>query len=898
MESLLGKTLDRTYRIDQLLGKGGMGAVYKAHDVALNRDVALKMMHPHFTDDETFRARFLQEARAVAALDHPGIVRVYAFGQDQGLLYIVMDLISGQNLHAWLRRLADEHKIISLNETLAIVQRVALALHYAHEKGVLHRDIKPANVLLKPTDPALREPADLPFQPVLTDFGLAKLAEGGVHTQTGTTMGTPSYMSPEQCLGLDLARQTDIYSLGVVLYELATGRVPFEVKSLAEAIRRHTQEPPPPPRSVNPTLPVEVENIILRALAKKPEDRYATARDMAGALKDAMPRISPELTVEPTQVEGPGPYVSLMTRLTQQGAAAPATHAEIAVPAVSQVDVYLATPELWVAPGSRVTASLIVLNRGQAPDRLQATIEGIPVEWVQSVANAFQVLPGTEHEVQLVIQPPQTPQARAGRYALTFSIASQDFGGQPAKTRGSLTVAPFIRFHGELRPQQVPAGQRAQVIVENQGNTSQTFAVEWQDPTGELTVEPTRAQLTVAGGQSAAAEYRAAPRSSRWLGGTRRHPFSVMVRTSTQEAQSLNGQVISKGLIPVWAPLVLLFLCLALVGVTAVVIGPKMFTDTTPPRFIGLRGLFPGLAPTPTVAATATSTPVALVTSTPTLRVTSTPEATNTISPSPSPTVPTATPTTGIAGMASVPAGDFVQGSTPEQVQSAYDACAAEDKQCSLKGMQDELPQHTVSLGAFSIDVNEVTNGEYAACVQAGPCQPPTPPASNKRGTYFGDPAYDDYPVIYIQWQDADAFCRWAGNRLPTEAEWEKAARGADGRIWPWGNTFAADRANYRPGGTPVDSGDTNRVGSYPAGASPYGAMDMVGNVWEWVADWYAPSYEGLPAGPNPTGPGSGTMRVIRGGSWNSNVGSARAASRAGADPQQRYFDVGFRCAQ
>ena len=323
METLLGKTLDRTYRLDQLLGKGGMGAVYKAHDVALNRDVALKMMHPHFTDDETFRARFLQEARAVAALDHPGIVKVYAFGQDQGLLYIVMDLIPGQNLHAWLRRLADEHKIIGLDETLAIVQRVAMALHYAHEKGVLHRDIKPANVLLKPTDPALREPGDLAFQPVLTDFGLAKLAEGGVHTQTGTTMGTPSYMSPEQCLGVDLTRQTDIYSLGVVLFELATGRVPFEVKSLTEAIRRHTQEPPPPPRSVNPILPVEVENIILRALAKKPQDRFATAREMADALKSALPRLSPDLTVEPTVVQGAGPYVSLMTRLTQQEAAVP-----------------------------------------------------------------------------------------------------------------------------------------------------------------------------------------------------------------------------------------------------------------------------------------------------------------------------------------------------------------------------------------------------------------------------------------------------------------------------------------------------------------------------------------------------------------------------------------------
>ncbi len=889
MESLIGKTLDRTYRLDQLLGKGGMGAVYKAHDVALNRDVALKMMHPHFTDDETFRARFLQEARAVAALDHPGIVKVYAFGQDQGLLYIVMDLIPGQDLHAWLKRLADEHKIIGLDETLAIVQRVALALHYAHEKGVLHRDIKPANVLLKPTDPALHEPGDadgyirLAFQPVLTDFGLAKLAEGGVHTQTGTTMGTPPYMSPEQCLGVDLTRHTDIYSLGVVLFELATGRVPFEVKSLTEAIRRHTQEPPPPPRSVNPTLPVEVENIILRALAKRPEDRFATAREMADALKNALPRVSPELTVEPTQVAGTGPYVSLMTRLTQQGAAVPATRAEIPVAAASQVDVYLATPELWVAPGSRAMASLVVFNRGQAPDRLQVSVEGIPADWIQSLTPGVQVLPGTEYEVQLIIQPPQTPQTRPGRYALTCTVASQDYGGQPVKARGTLTVAPYVRFRGELRPLQVPAGRRAQIVVENQGNSSQTFALQWQDPAGELTFEPARAQLTVAAGQSAAAEYRAAPRSNRWLGGARKHPFSATVGASGQEAQLLNGQVVSRGLIPVWAPLLVLFLCLAMVGGAAVVVGPR---------------LFPGDTPTPIMAAAATFTVPAIVSPTPTIGVTHTPPGAGVVSPTPSPTRPTVTPTPGIVGMVQIPAGDAVQGSTPEQLQLAYDTCAKEDKQCSVKGMEDELPQHTAYLDAFYIDVNEVTNADYARCVQAGACQPPTPTSSNKRSAYYGDAAFADYPVIYVRWQDADAFCRWAGKRLPTEAEWEKAARGSDGQLWPWGNTFAADRANYRPGGTAADSSDTNQVGSYPAGASPYGAVDMVGNVWEWVADWYAPSYEGLPAGPNPKGPASGEQRVIRGGSWNSNIGSARAASRAGAAPQQRYFDVGFRCAQ
>ena len=344
VEGIIGKTLDKVYRVDQLQGRGGMGAVYRARDMALNRDVAIKVMHPHFADDEEFRSRFLQEARAIAALSHPGVVQAYAVGQDLGLLYMVMDFIPGQTLHAWLKRLADESKIVALTESLTIVQQVASALHYAHQKGVLHRDVKPANIMLKPSDRALdglddaQGGSQVPFRPVLTDFGLAKLAEGGVHTATGTSMGTPAYMSPEQCLGLEPDPRSDVYSLGVVLFELVTGRVPFDVKSLTAAIRSHTQEPPPAPRSLNPSLPADVETIVLRALAKRLEDRFASAREMALAIKAAIPAIPASLTVAPTRVDGPGPYVSLMTRLAQVGAApsVPASKAWVA-PEVSTV---------------------------------------------------------------------------------------------------------------------------------------------------------------------------------------------------------------------------------------------------------------------------------------------------------------------------------------------------------------------------------------------------------------------------------------------------------------------------------------------------------------------------------------------------------------------------------
>lgn len=900
MEGLLGRTLDNTYRVDRLLGRGGMGAVYQARDVALERDVAIKVMHPHFTDDPRFRARFLQEARAVASLDHPGIVKVYAFGQDLGLLYIVMDLITGQTLQAWLGRLADEGKIIGLGESLAIAQRVALALHYAHERGILHRDVKPSNILLKPVDTALREPDDLYFSPVLTDFGLAKLAEGGVQTQTGAAMGTPNYMSPEQCMGVDLDRHTDVYSLGVVLFELTTGRVPFEARSLTEAIRLHTQEPPPPPRAINPALPIEVENVVLRALAKRPQDRFATAKEMAEALKAVMPAGAAGQTAASTQVQETGPYASLTTRLAQEAAALPRTVVGASAGAGGPVGVSIANPQLSAAPGSYTTLSITVSNHGPSLDRFWVGVEGIPLNWLPTLPPTLQLLPGGQQSFELAIRPPLSSETRAGRYVLLIQVTSRDDPKRAAEARATLIVTPYVQFRSTLRPQTIAAGKTAEVVVENQGNVSQAFVVQWEGKEGELAFEPSQAQVTVAAGEVASVPFAARPRSGRWIGGARTHAFSAAVHTAGRDVQTLDGHVVSRGSVPLWSVPLFLFLCLLLSGGAGLaLLGPENLLGIVPTR----TATSPPAATTPTVATPAPTTmvtpsAVAVHTPTPTATAVSSP----TSAPSPTPQAPTPTPAGAYAGMVLVPAGDFVQGSTEAQIQDALDACTQGDNLCFLQGLQDELPQHTVSLDAFYIDVRETTNAEYAACVQAGACQPPAPASSNTRGAYYGDPAYADYPVIYVTWQDAGAYCRWAGKRLPTEAEWEKAARGPDGLLWPWGDLFSPDRANFRPPGTAPDSGDTSRVGSYPEGASPYGAMDMVGNAWEWVADWYeasyGASYQGQPTAQNPQGPASGDRKVVRGGSWNSNVASARAASRAGSPPQERYFDVGFRCAR
>jgi serine/threonine protein kinase len=262
------------YRIIEQLGQGGMASVFKAYHPALDRFVAIKVLHPAFKEEPNFLSRFQREARVVARLEHPHIVPVYDFAEHDGQPYLVMKYIEGETLKSRLNQ-----GPLSKQEALEIVDAVGSALTYAHKRGVLHRDVKPSNILLSPDGSIF-----------LADFGLARMAEAGASTLSKDVMlGTPQYISPEQAKGnIELREGTDVYSFGVVLYELVVGRVPFNADTPFSIIHDHIYTPLPLPSKVNPNVPEVIERVLLKCLAKDPVDRFGSVDVMVQAFRAAV----------------------------------------------------------------------------------------------------------------------------------------------------------------------------------------------------------------------------------------------------------------------------------------------------------------------------------------------------------------------------------------------------------------------------------------------------------------------------------------------------------------------------------------------------------------------------------------------------------------------------------
>jgi serine/threonine-protein kinase len=672
---LTGTTISQ-YQILEQIGQGGMAAVYKAYQPNLDRYVALKVLAAYLSKTEDFAARFEREARTIARLRHRNILTIYDFGRRDNLLYLAMEYVSGGTLK---QRLGWPQPF---EYTLEITSQIGQALAYAHRQGVIHRDVKPANILTPADDWCL-----------LSDFGLVKMVEDSMHlTSSGASVGTPQYMSPEQAQGLQVDHRSDIYALGVVLYEMLTGRPPFILDNPMAVIMRQISDPIPPLHKLRSDAPAAIEEVVLKALAKSPENRYQQMEDFLADLRHAYTEVS-----------------------------------------------------------------------------------------------------GKPHPAQPIFKPPP------------------DFNA--------------IRLKTNIPP--------------------------------------------------------ALPRRKR------RFPWAGLMATLCLMAIIASMFIYFPDSITVLASAI----------TNTIITPPPPPIEPTPTTTSAIVAVTPAETTTPAPTNTPSSTPTAAKpTPTPTK------PAPATLTPTP---IPTATPQliqTKIWGadgaeMVFIPAGPFIMGS-----DSLGD---------------DERPARQVEVADFWIDRTEVTNQQFARFVTETGYQT----EAERQGwgwVHNGDDWQEvggadwrhprgpesvidnkmNHPVVLVSWNDADAYCRWAQKRLPTEAEWEKAARGPaigpdNDHIYAWESSFDSQKANTEE----AQLNDTTPVGYFsPQGDSPYGAADMTGNVWEWVADWYAADYYSQAPAQNPPGPAGGSDKILRGGSWLFDAFYAQTTFRYNIRPNYTYDFAGFRC--
>jgi len=713
----VGKTIGN-FRIDRLLGEGGIGAVYQAYDPSLQRDVAIKVIPERFSRLSNFRERFQRELRAAVAAEHPGLVKVHDFGQHMDQLYIVMEYLRGANLRQLLDELILERTWLPLIEAVLLVEQLCQTLEYADHHRLLHRDIDPANLMLKP------EPVgELPFRVVLTDLGLAKLLEGQEITLEASFLGTPAYMSPEGALGLETGPHSDVYSLGILLYELAVGLLPFPIKTITEALRYHTREPVPAPRSIRPDMPEALERVILKALEKEPGNRYPSAAELATALAETIGGSAglagldsgravslltkykeslitslqdkpsgPGKESSPGKTELPSPLIpgspeilpkvrssiEVLSKGKKPQVFTPQTETVsvgrdqdnqlvILDPEVSRRHVqinwdgsnYYVTdlksrngsflgnvrlqpdmPKIWepsqvlrvgdtalrlishaqpgvamegfgagpvgalvtpqqltVEAGGSATASIALLNRSPNPDHFSLSLIGIPNSWVTNLPSRVELNPGSQKEIAFSLNVPRSPQSRAGRRSITIRVISQQYPTQFVDLKLTLTIAAYSEFQAELQPEHLRTGEIGRLSITNQGNLQETFTVQFTDAAEELLFQPPQLQLHVPEGGSATAEFQAGLRQQRWLGGEKSHAFSAQVSQPKGETQSLQADLLSRALIPIWVVPIAVLFCLLFAGSAAALFNTILPTPT------------PSLTPTLGVTLTPSPTP-------------------------------------------------------------------------------------------------------------------------------------------------------------------------------------------------------------------------------------------------------------------------------------------------
>lgn len=537
MSRFIGKTFGN-YRVEAPIDAGAMGYVYSGKHIYLNREAAIKIMREK-ADDAGYRSRFLEETRSAAGIKNVNVAEIYEFGEQDDQLYTVMELVPDGSLRTLLQQRAKKPWSLALG--IDLIRQAAEGLAAAHAQRIVHSDIKPENLLLWHLNP---EEEEAEYQLKISDFGLARIEGGNAVTSLGAPTGTFTYMSPEQCKGIKIDGRSDIYSLGVVLYEVATGYLPFQINTFDDALRKHVEVEPTPPSQLRSSITPELEAIILRCLAKKPEDRYQTGTALARALESLQfeRRKKKQVQVEVPQEKEP-PKKEPRRR----------------------IELSLEPENITITPGQATSIRVILTNPGSDVDWVSLSMEGAPLEWITR-PNEIQLKPGEKETINLYINVPRTPNNLARDYVFKIRAHSRQQASEQGFAQMLWKVLPFSNETLRIDPPRMIArdGAKYTVSVSNEGNIAAYHTFSGEDDNSTLSYQFNQPEVTLAPGQKADIPLLVRGRA-RFIGSKQSRQFRVYSRKNTP-AHSLvaNAEFVSK---PLLSPAIT-----AIIGVVSVVL--------------------------------------------------------------------------------------------------------------------------------------------------------------------------------------------------------------------------------------------------------------------------------------------------------------------------------------
>ncbi len=813
------------YEVVREIGRGGMAIVFLAKDTRLERKVALKLLPQEIAMDKNFTERFIREAKIAAQLAHPNIIQIHDVDKVGEFTFYSMSFIEGISLADIIKK----GGALSPKVLTRLGIQICFALQQAHEKDVIHRDIKPENILI-----------NRKRMPIVVDFGIARAMSDSRLSSTGMFIGTPQYMSPEQIQGTEVDARSDIYSMGVMLYEMATGAPPFKGMDTAALMYKHVHETPTPPHELNSRISEPLSAVIMKALEKKPEDRVQSAMDL-GRMLHEITKSSAAATTGQNEAEAAPVEKQDDEKKADDDGAGKTMLMSKKPKSMKPAD---EEEEEKTADGGTIEM--------KKPVKKQQTTEeeekrGTPMI-LQALLIAGLLSIAIFGSLKLLQKPTETIPITAAGPDRQASAPAADESPSPDEGQSTREEAETPQ-PSSAQPQ---PGPRAEPTPAAENTTPAPEQPSREAPPVERRTAPAPEQRTPAPSTATARESEppapVAPPA-------RERPRTVEAPSSEDPAASREtpaGTVEEEQPAPPPATSPTVSRNASQAAASAPVSEPE---QTEAPE--------PAAEPSGRPAGSSTESETGLLAR----RVE--PE---TSAPAPTPEPAPATPATSTAiYWVSIPGGTFEMGDFIGDLRS--------ELLCQ--------PVHRVTVSPFEMSRDEITVAQYKVFIaETGHPEPPQ---------WRVQLMHPKRPVIYVSWHDANAFAGWLDARLPTEAEWEFAARGGMQRQkYPWGSEPPAGRANL--GNEWGNDGDGWRRHLQPPGtfpANPYGLNDMAGNVWEWTADRFGPYQPGLAV--NPAGAPAGNLRVMRGGAWNSTDSFVRNAVRGPSDPNFKGPHVGFR---